>query len=113
MRITNIVTNKKVEWQCINQQIETPPGIPPLKNKKEWVGNTILWEITETESLTILNMTHYGLTPMVECYGICEQGWNQSLESIDKLIKNGTGMPFVQLDEEHLKKAINYQNNYN
>lgn len=109
MRITFVEENRKIIWLCIDQHIETPPGIAPLNNKQEWVGNNIVWEIEEEATGSIIKHTHIGLTPDVECWGVCETGWDQTLKSLASLLDTGTGMPFEQLDEEHMERALEHQ----
>lgn len=109
MLIKSVVKNRKVIWLCIDQHIETPPGIAPLSNKREWVGNEIVWEIESDEKGSLLTHTHVGLTPEVECWGVCETGWDQTLKSLASLLATGRGMPFEQLDEEHMDRALEYQ----
>src|SRR5215204_2988286 len=81
MEITAIIPGRKVEWMCVDQYIETPPGIAPLKNKTEWIGTRITWDIKGDTAPATLTQTHEGLTEEVECWAICEQGWNQTLQS--------------------------------
>jgi hypothetical protein len=109
IKISAIEKNKKVSWLCIDQHMEMPPGISPLKNKREWVGNTITWEIEVNGAGSILRHTHIGLTPEVECWGVCETGWDQTLKSIAAFVETGKGMPFEQLDKEHLDRALEHQ----
>ncbi len=108
IRITNVVADKLVEWLCIDQHIEMPPGMKPIKNPSEWVGNKIIWEISPNDTGSTLTHSHIGLTPEVECWAVCEQGWNQTLQSISQLLTTGCGKPFIQLDDEHLTKAKQY-----
>lgn len=105
MRITDVIENKKVEWLCIDQLIEMPDGMQPLKNKQEWVGNKIIWEVEQNDKDTILKFKHVGLTPEVECWSVCEPGWEQTLKSFTELLHSGAGKPFDMLDDEHLAKA--------
>lgn len=111
MRIQNVVPDTRVEWVCINQHIEMPEGMEQLKNPTEWVGNSIIWELVATGSETKLSLTHIGLTPEVECWSVCEPGWNQTLNSLQSLLTKGSGKPFEKLDEEHLQRARKLQNN--
>jgi hypothetical protein len=109
IRISFVEENKKVSWLCIDQYIEMPPGISPLKNKREWVGQTITWEIEADGKGSILKHMHIGLTPQVECWGVCETGWDQTLKSLTSFLETGKGMPFEQLDKEHLDRALEHQ----
>lgn len=109
IRIINVEKDKQVGWLCIDQHLEMPPGFPPLTNKKEWVGNKIVWEIDPAQEKCALKLTHFGLTPEVECWGVCETGWDQSLKSLVAFVEHGKGAPFQQLDQEHLERAIDHQ----
>lgn len=110
MRIEDASPGKLVVWRCIDQHLQMPDGIEQLKNKKEWVGNRLLWRIEEKENETVLHFVHEGLNPEVECWGVCEQGWDQTFISLINLLQTGKGNPFVMLDEHHLEKAKSYHN---
>lgn len=109
MKIESIEPGKEIVWRCIDQHLEMPDGMAPLSNKKEWVGNRLVWSFTEDNGISTINLVHEGLTPEVECWGVCEQGWDQTFISIKNLIQTGKGNPFVMLDEIHLKKAKAYK----
>ncbi len=105
MRITESTPNQRVEWTCIDQHIEAPPGLTPIKNTTEWVGTRIVWTLDQRSDGTTIRHRHIGLTPDVECWSICETGWDQTLKSLHALLVTGEGRPFQQLDEEHLTRA--------
>lgn len=64
-----------------------------LENKTEWKGTSIVWNISEKNKITKIEMTHVGLTPGIECYKDCESGWNQYVgESLPSLITLGKGI---------------------
>lgn len=46
----------------------------------DWVGTHITFDITPTgDGGTRLVFRHNGLTPQLECFGICENGWTEHL----------------------------------
>ena len=54
----------------------------------------LIFEITEVEDNTKLNITHVGLTPHLECYEACSKAWTHYLmNSLIPLIKTGKGQP--------------------
>lgn len=110
MKIESIEPNKQIVWMCIDQYLEMPEGMQQLSNKREWVGNRLIWSFSENEGTSSINFIHEGLTPTVECWGVCEQGWDQTFISIKNLLQTGKGNPFVVLDEAHLKKAKEFKN---
>ena len=90
MSVEELVPDKKVVWNVTASLID----IPELKNKTEWINTKIVWEISSTDSQTELHLTHFGLTPQVECYSICEDGWHNFTNSLSEFINTGTGKPF-------------------
>ncbi len=50
---------------------------------------------SRSPSSTLLHFEHEGLTPQLECYQICEDGWGHFLKtSLNKLVETGKGEPF-------------------
>lgn len=90
MKVEELVPGKKVIWQVTDSLI----NIPELKNKTEWINTTIVWEINSIDGKTALDLTHYGLTPQVECFEICENGWHNFTNSLADFINTGVGKPF-------------------
>lgn len=107
MRIESVSLNKEIVWRCVDQHLEMPGGMEQLTNKREWVGNKLIWKFSQTEDITTIHFTHEGLAPNVECWSVCEQGWDQTFISLKNLLVTGKGNPFVVLDKEHLRKAKN------
>ncbi len=89
-KVEELITNKKVVWYVSDSLID----IPELKNKTEWIGTKITWEISMQGQKTELSLTHLGLTPQIECYTICESGWHNFTDSLTEFINTGTGKPF-------------------
>lgn len=87
-KLTEVIPNKKVVWQVTDSKLNF------LKDKEEWSGTTIIFEISTIGNKTKLDFTHIGLVPEVECYTDCEKGWNYYLlESLLPLITTGNGKP--------------------
>lgn len=95
MKVTELSPGKKVVWNVIDSLID----LPELNNKSEWVGTKIEWVISQKENQTQLNLTHYGLTPQIECYTICEGGWEQFTYSLSEFINTGIGRPYIAVTE--------------
>lgn len=88
MKIIESVPNKKIVWQVMKNHFSF------TKNKDEWTGNKIIFEITEKENKTQINFTQIGLVPEYECYDICENAWNTYIQkSLFSLITTGIGQP--------------------
>ena len=70
IRIEELSHHSKVIWKVTDSLI----AVPGLKNQKEWIGTTIVWEMVPIENSTELQLTHIGLGPGIECYEICAAG---------------------------------------
>lgn len=89
-RVVDKIKPEIIVWRCTDALID----IPELENKKEWIGTKVVWEILPMKDISELKMTHVGLTPQMDCFDICEKGWNYFLASLEKLISTGSGEPF-------------------
>ncbi|EQA37263.1 hypothetical protein LEP1GSC047_4162 [Leptospira inadai serovar Lyme str. 10] len=49
--------------------------MPWFSDKKEWANTKLIFDLNEKDGVTELNFTHDGLTPDLECYTDCEEGW--------------------------------------
>lgn len=67
--ITELIPGKRVVW------LVTDCYMPWYTNKKEWANTKLIFDISESNGGTMVNFTHEGLTPDVECYKDCEPGW--------------------------------------
>ena len=82
------------------------------KDKGEWTGNKIIFEITEKDNKTQLKFSQLGLVPEYECYDICQNAWSNYINnSLRSLITTGKGQPNPkeggfnkQLLQQHNKK---------
>jgi hypothetical protein len=65
-----------------------------VKDKKEWNGTDIVFQIAKKGDKTELRFTHFGLAPSIECYGKCSGAWGYYInESLRSLITTGKGNP--------------------
>lgn len=44
--------------------------------EQEWLGTRIVWEFASVGEKTKITLTHHGLTPQLNCWDICLNGWN-------------------------------------
>jgi hypothetical protein len=88
MKIIESVPGKKVVWQVLDNYFKF------TQDKKEWTGDTIVFEISTNNNKTQLQFTQVGLVPEYECYEICHKAWgNYVKNSLFKLITTGKGEP--------------------
>jgi hypothetical protein len=87
-KITEIVPGKKVVWHVLDAKINF------VKDKAEWNGTDIVFEIAKKGDKTELRFTHVGLVPAIECYGKCSGAWGFYInDSLRSLITTGKGDP--------------------
>jgi hypothetical protein len=88
MKIVEFIPNKKVVWLITDNHFSF------TKDKNEWKGNKIIFEITEKGKKTQLQFTQVGLVPKYECYDICTNAWGTYIQkSLRNLITKGKGHP--------------------
>lgn len=88
IKLAEVVPYKKVEWEVLDNYFSF------TKDKNEWVGSHIIFDIAEKDGKTELRFTHKGLTPADECYDACVNGWTQYINhSLPSLINTGKGQP--------------------
>ena len=83
----------EVRWRVVDAHLV----VPGLARTNEWLGTTIVLQLVpQSDTVTRLALEHIGLTPEVECYDICSQGWTQFLESLKAYLETGKGSPYVE-----------------
>jgi len=86
-KLIEVITNKKVVWLITDSRLNF------VKDKSEWTGTKISFEITEKDGKTQVRFTHSGLVPEIECYRDCSNAWGYYVNSLHSLITTGKGQP--------------------
>ncbi|MGH9358662.1 MAG: SRPBCC family protein [Terriglobia bacterium] len=87
-KIVEAVPDTRIVWQVADSNLHR------LRNKTEWNGTSVVWELSPHNGTTTVTMTHRGLVPGIECYGTCEEGWNFYVaKSLLQFITEGEGLP--------------------
>jgi uncharacterized protein YndB with AHSA1/START domain len=73
----------RVEWL-----VHTSPASP------EWHGTSIVFELAPAGTGTELTFRHRGLTPELECFDMCHEGWTHYLTSLVDYVDRGEGKPY-------------------
>jgi hypothetical protein len=88
IKVVELVKHKKVVW------LVTDCDLTWIKDKKEWKGSKISFDISTGNNSTQVNFAHIGLVPGIECYEGCVKGWDQFIkESLFKFLNEGQGLP--------------------
>lgn len=81
--VSEFLPGKKVIWKV------TDCYLPWFQDKKEWNNTEVVFELAEEEDKTKVDFTHIGLVPEVECYDVCEKGWNGHIHNLEQFINEG------------------------
>ena len=87
-KVTEFIQNKKIVWQVAEASLTF------VKNKDEWKGSEIIFEIAKKDDETELRFTHKGLIPEFECYDACSNAWDMLVNgNLKNLIITGKDQP--------------------
>jgi hypothetical protein len=93
MKIIEFIPYQKIVWLVEENYFAF------TKDKSEWNGNKIIFEVTEKDSNTQLQFTQSGLVPEYECYNVCQEAWTTYIQkSLYNLITTGKGQPNAKED---------------
>ena len=88
MKLIEMVPGKKLVYLVVDNQFNF------VKDKTEWIGTKLIFEITNEGGKTKVRFTHEGLVPDYECYEVCFDAWTGYIKkSLYNLITTGKGAP--------------------
>jgi hypothetical protein len=88
LKITEFAPGEKVVWRVLHNDFSF------VKDKTEWNGTDIIFDITKKDDKTEVRFTHAGLVHSYECYDVCSNAWGLYISgSLHKLITTGIGEP--------------------
>ena len=86
--ITEFVPGKKVVWLILDSYLSF------VKDKTEWNGSSVVFDISRKGNQTEVRFTHVGLVPQQECFNGCSNAWGSYVNaSLRNLIATGKGSP--------------------
>ena len=94
-KVTELVPGKKVVWQVLHNDFSF------IKDKTEWNGTDVIFEISRKGDKTEVHFTHVGLVTEYECYDVCADAWGTYINhSLSDLITTGKGDPTLKDGKE-------------
>ena len=85
-KLIEIIADKKIVWLVTDSKLNF------AKDKSEWTGTKMSFEISEINNKTQLRFTHLRPVPDFECYDACSNAWGQLIQqSLFSLIETGKG----------------------
>ena len=83
-KLTELIPGKKIVWLITDSKLNF------TKDKSEWTGTKIIFEISEKNNKTQIRFTHLGLVPDIECYNDCSNAWSSYIKnSLQNFIGKG------------------------
>jgi hypothetical protein len=73
-KIIELSPGKKVVWRVVDGCINF------VKDKTEWNGTTITFDIAKKGNKTEVRFTHVGLSPKIECFDGCSDAWSSYIK---------------------------------
>jgi len=87
-KIAEFISGKRVVWHV------TDGHLCFVKDKGEWKGTDIIFEIAKKGDKTEVRFSHVGLVPAYECYNNCSNAWGMLINgNLRKLITMRKAQP--------------------
>jgi len=87
-KITESIPGRKVVWRVTESRLEF------VKEKTEWTGTEIVFDIAKKGAKTEVRFTHAGLASAFECYDSCSNAWGILVNgNLRNLIITGKAQP--------------------
>ena len=88
MKLTEVIPGKKIVWLVVDNYFNF------TKDKSEWKGTEVTFEISKKGNQTEIRFAHVGLVPEYECFDVCSNAWGTYINgSLRSLIATGKGKP--------------------
>lgn len=87
-KIAESIPGERVAWEVLEGHLNF------VKDKTEWLGTVITFDISKNGDKTDVRFTHVGLVPAFECFDNCSNAWGFYINgSLRDLITTGKGEP--------------------
>ena len=74
-KVTELIPGKKIVWLITDSKLNF------VKDKTEWTGTKVSFDIAKKGDKTEIRFTHAGLVPDIECYHDCSNAWSSYINS--------------------------------
>ncbi|MCC3372628.1 SRPBCC domain-containing protein [Cohnella sp. REN36] len=81
MRVEELITNKKVMWQCIDSD-------------PEWIGTIISFDIEAKNGKSFITLRHMNWREVTPFFRSCNYNWAIFLYSLKTYCEEGEGLPY-------------------
>ena len=104
IKLIKMVPNEKLVYEVVANEFSF------TKDKTEWVGTRLVFDISKEGNQTKVKFTHEGLVLEYECYNVCHDAWTGFIQkSLKNLINTGKGEPNPkdgtnEINAENIKK---------
>jgi hypothetical protein len=88
LKLVERVPKKKVVWRVLDNYFSF------TKDKSEWKGTSLVFEVSTKGGKTQVHFTHRGLVPAYECFDMCSNAWDGLInDRLKALIETGKSSP--------------------
>ncbi len=104
LKLIEELPGKKLVYEVVDNQFSF------TKDKTEWIGTKLIFDIAGEEKHSRITFTHEGLMLNYECYNVCNDAWTGFIQkSLKDFINNGKGQPNPkdgtnEINAENIKK---------
>jgi hypothetical protein len=87
LKLIKRVPYRRVVWQVLDNHFSF------TKDKAEWTGTSLEFEVLRKDDKTHVRFTHRGLVPAYECFGVRSNAWDSLIkDNLKRLIATGNGI---------------------
>lgn len=88
LKLIEAIAGQKLVYEVVDNQFSF------TKDKTEWIGTHLVFDIASDGKQTNIKFTHEGLVPEYECYNVCNDAWTGFIQkSLKDYINTGKGQP--------------------
>ena len=91
IKVAELVPGERVVWHVGDTYLAF------VTDQREWVDTTIRFDISPTDTGSMIRFSHVGLLPEHQCFEVCAPAWTFFIvDSLRALINSGVGEPMAK-----------------